>query len=87
MFICRKDWRTSYWKRRWAVDKKKRIFREVVKVTRWQISEEGVERVTVVWNRVKQHSQMRINGILQWEMSEALAERFFYKYGLLTDLK
>lgn len=87
MFTYRKGWRKSYWGRRNAMDKGKRIYREVVKVTRLQIGEEGVERVTVVWNRVKQCSQMQINGILQWEMSGALAERFFYRYGLLTDLK
>ncbi len=66
---------------------KKRIFREVVKVTRWQIGEDGVERVQVEWNRVKQTAHMQVNGILQWEMSGALAKRFFYRYGLLTDLK
>ncbi len=77
----------NYWKRRYAVDKKKRIFREVVKVTRWQIGEDGIERVEVEWNRKKQKSKMTVNGMLKWEMSGALAERFFYKYGLLTDLK
>jgi len=69
------------------VDRKKKKFREVVKVTRWQIGEDGVERVQVEWNRVKHAANMRVNGILKWEMSGALAERFFYKYGLLTDLK
>lgn len=87
MFICRKDWRTSYWKRRCVVGRKKRIFRDVVKVTRWQIGEDGVERVTVEWNRIRQRSRMQVNGMLKWEMSGALAERFFYRYGLLTDLK
>ncbi len=67
--------------------KKTRVFREVVCVTRWQIGENGIERVSVEWNRVKQTARMHLNGVLQWEMSGALAEGFFYKYGLLTDLK
>ncbi|MCM1031835.1 MAG: hypothetical protein NC410_10410 [Oscillibacter sp.] len=66
---------------------KKRKFREVVKVNRWQIGEDGVEWVQVEWNRVKQTASMQVNGRLKWEMSGALAERFFYRYGLLTDLK
>lgn len=67
--------------------KKTRIFREIVCVTRWQIGENGIERVSVEWNRKKQRAKMVVDGILKWEMSGALAERFFYKYGLLTDLK
>lgn len=67
--------------------KKTKIFREVVCVTRWQIGENGVERVMVEWNRKKQRAKMTVDGVLKWEMSGALAERFFYKYGLLTDLK
>ncbi len=69
------------------MNKKTRVFREVVCVTRWQIGENGIERVTVEWNRKKQKSKMTVDGILKWEMSGALAEGFFYKYGLLTDLK
>ena len=66
---------------------KKRIFREVVKVTRWQIGEDGVERVQVEWNRVKKTAHRQVNGILQWDMTGALAKRIYYRYGLLTDLK
>lgn len=62
-------------------------FREIVSVTRWQIGEDGVERVFVEWNRVKQTAYMEIDEVLQWQVTGMLAERFFYKHGLLTDLK
>lgn len=67
--------------------KKTKIFRNIVSVTRWQIGENGIERVFVEWNRIKQTARMKTDGVLQWEMTGQMAERFFYKYGLLTDLK
>lgn len=67
--------------------KEKRVFKEVIHITRWQIGENGIEQVSVEWNRIKQVAMMNIDGVLQWEMTGQMAERFFYKYGLLTDLK
>lgn len=64
-----------------------KIVRNVVSVTRWQIGENGIERVFVEWNRITQTARMETDGILQWEMTGRMAERFFYKHGLLTDLK
>lgn len=66
---------------------KVKIVRDVVSVTRWQIGENGVERVFVEWNRIKQTVTMKTDGVLQWEMTGQMGEKFFYKYGLLTDLK
>ncbi|MCR9011980.1 MULTISPECIES: hypothetical protein [Porphyromonadaceae] len=64
---------------------KKVITKDIISVTRFQIGVNGIEEVYMEYDRVKQNTFMKINGVFIWGMSGKWAEKFFNKYGLLIN--
>ncbi|MGL5683607.1 MAG: hypothetical protein ACRDDZ_11245 [Marinifilaceae bacterium] len=58
--------------------------KHIVTAHRFEIGENGIDEIIVVWNRKAKKSKMTRNGKLEWEMKGNLAKSFFYKYGLLN---
>lgn len=58
--------------------------KHVITAQRYEIGENGIDEIVVVWNRKTKKSKMTRNGKLEWEMRGNLAKSFFYKYGLLN---